>query len=161
MFNQAYAAALAALKIGPWYVEVNMDNGALVWPTFQSLQCFWPGIQALVGDLEAAAETMEAFYRIWLVHGAHAVHRRPEMCYLRGTVGAVPEGFNLHKKGVPSGQAGYPLRPELAESAMYMHQATLDPIYLEIGKQMVRSLQTITRVPCGFARCAKFATKLL
>ena len=59
-------------------------------------------------SLEAGAETIEAFYRMWNVHGV------------------VPEGFNLHKEGVS--QPGYPLRPELAESAMYMHVASGDPI---------------------------------
>jgi hypothetical protein len=30
------------------YVEVNMDFAALVWPLFNSLQAFWPGLQVLV-----------------------------------------------------------------------------------------------------------------
>ena len=143
MFNQAYAAVMSNLKMGPWYLDVNMDNGQIIWPSFSSLQCFWPGVQAMIGDLEAAAETAEAFYRMWLVHGA------------------TPESFNLHKKGVPSGQAGYPLRPELAESAMYLHQATSDPAYLELGKQIVTSLQQLTRVPCGFASMENVVTKEL
>ena len=141
MFNQAYTAVTNSLKLGAWYVEVNMDSGLVVWPTFSSLQCFWPGMQALIGDLDAAAETMEAFYRMWNVYGA------------------VPEGFNLLKEGVSL--PGYPLRPELAESAMYMHEATDDPIYLDIGKQIVASLQTITRVECGFASIENVVTKEL
>jgi mannosidase alpha-like ER degradation enhancer 2 len=143
MFNQAYAAAMSNLKLGPWYLDVNMDTGGIVWPSFSSLQCFWPGLQALIGDVEAAAETAEAFHRMWLVHGA------------------TPETFNLHKKGVPEGQAGYPLRPELAESAMYLHEATDDPAYLELGKQIVTSLQSLTRVPCGFASMKNVVSKEL
>ena len=27
------------------YVEVNMNYAALVWPLFNSLQAFWPGLQ--------------------------------------------------------------------------------------------------------------------
>lgn len=27
------------------YVEVNMNSAALVWPLFNSLQAFWPGLQ--------------------------------------------------------------------------------------------------------------------
>ena len=84
MFNQAYTAVTNSLKLGAWYVEVNMDSGLVVWPTFSSLQCFWPGMQALIGDLDAAAETMEAFYRMWNVYGA------------------VPEGFNLLKEASAS-----------------------------------------------------------
>lgn len=30
------------------YVEVNMDSAALVWPLFNSLQAFWPGLQVLI-----------------------------------------------------------------------------------------------------------------
>lgn len=29
----------------PRYVEVNMDSAAIVWPLFNSLQAFWPGLQ--------------------------------------------------------------------------------------------------------------------
>lgn len=27
------------------YVEVNMNSAAIVWPLFNSLQAFWPGLQ--------------------------------------------------------------------------------------------------------------------
>lgn len=30
------------------YVEVNMDSAAIVWPLFNSLQAFWPGLQVSV-----------------------------------------------------------------------------------------------------------------
>lgn len=30
------------------YVEVNMDSAALVWPLFNSLQAFWPGLQVFL-----------------------------------------------------------------------------------------------------------------
>lgn len=36
--RQAYAAVEKYLFRDPWYVEVNMDSGMLVWPTFNSLQ---------------------------------------------------------------------------------------------------------------------------
>ena len=37
---------ISSLKVGPWYIEVNMDTAGIVWPNFSSLQCFWPGLQA-------------------------------------------------------------------------------------------------------------------
>ena len=61
------------------------------------------------------------------------------------------EAFNM-EEGPP---------PELAESAMYLHQATSDPAYLELGKQIVTSLQQLTRVPCGFASMENVVTKEL
>jgi hypothetical protein len=30
------------------YIEVNMNSGATVWPLFNSLQAFWPGLQVWV-----------------------------------------------------------------------------------------------------------------
>lgn len=27
------------------YLEVNMNSGVVVWPLFNSLQAFWPGLQ--------------------------------------------------------------------------------------------------------------------
>lgn len=47
IFYPAYEAALKYLKRGPWYIEANMDNEALIWPIFNSLQAFWPGLQVL------------------------------------------------------------------------------------------------------------------
>jgi len=35
-------------KFHPRYVEVNMNSGATVWPLFNSLQAFWPGLQVWV-----------------------------------------------------------------------------------------------------------------
>ena len=45
MFQEAYAAVQRHLHQPPWYLEVNMDDGMLVWPLFNSLQAFWPGLQ--------------------------------------------------------------------------------------------------------------------
>lgn len=45
IFQEAYKAAMHYLHHDPWYVEVNMNSGATVWPLFNSLQAFWPGLQ--------------------------------------------------------------------------------------------------------------------
>ena len=47
MFHQAYFSVEDNVRVGPWYVEVNMENGVLVWPVFNALQAFWPGLQTL------------------------------------------------------------------------------------------------------------------
>jgi len=46
---------------------------------------------------------------------------------------------------------GYPLRPELIESVMYLYRATGDPYLLEVGKDILRSIQHSARTPCGYA----------
>lgn len=112
MFRQAYAAVEKHLFRDPWYVEVNMDSGMLVWPTFNSLQAFWPGLQVLVGHVGRAVRTHRAFFSVWQ------------------RFGVTPEGYSLASQGVQQGQGSYPLRPELAESTYYLYRATSDPTYL-------------------------------
>eukprot|EP00960_Hanusia_phi_P033584 750537-Hanusia_phi.AAC.1 len=92
--------------------------------------------------------------------------------------GYTPEGFNLADGRVHQGQRcflhfvrtrvddnalplplplpssssyrSYPLRPELIESTMYLYQATRDPHYVQVGRDILFSLER-TRVPCGHA----------
>ncbi|WJX12788.1 Alpha-mannosidase I mns4 [Trifolium repens] len=51
------------------YVEVNMDFAALVWPLFNSLHAFWPGLQPLAGDINPAICTDAAFLSVWRRYG--------------------------------------------------------------------------------------------
>eukprot|EP00898_Chlorokybus_atmophyticus_P006326 jgi/Chlat1/6695/Chrsp49S00478 len=132
-FRQAYKAVAGHLHRDPWYVEVNMHSGVLVWPLFNSLQAFWPGLQVLAGDVEPAVRTHRAFSSV-LRH-----------------FGFTPEGFNLATFTVQPGQKGHPLRPELAESAYLLYTATQDPEYLEVGRAIVSSLQTRAKSRCGYA----------
>ncbi|PON40157.1 Glycoside hydrolase [Parasponia andersonii] len=132
IFQEAYAAAMQYLYNDPWYVEVNMDSGALVWPLFNSLQAFWPGLQVLAGDIDPAIRTHNAFFSVWKRYGF------------------TPEGFNLASLSVQYGQKSYPLRPELMESTYWLYKATRDPRYLDAGRDMVASLQYGARCSCGY-----------
>ena len=49
------------------------------------------------------------------------------------------------------GFGGYPLRPEFAESLFFLHRVTRDPVWLKMGREMVSSLQALSRVDCGYA----------
>ena len=40
---------------------------------------------------------------------------------------------------------------ELIESAMYLYRATKDPYFLEVGRDMLESIETSARTPCGYA----------
>lgn len=40
----------------------------------------------------------------------------------------------------------YPLRPELAESTYHLYRATKNPFYLHVGREILDSLNTMTRV---------------
>ncbi|KAL2923921.1 Alpha-mannosidase I MNS4, partial [Bienertia sinuspersici] len=132
MFQEAYVAAMRYLFTDPWYVEVNMDSAAIVWPLFNSLQAFWPGLQVLAGDVDPAIRTHAAFYGVWKRYGF------------------TPEGYNLATHSVQQGQKSYPLRPELAESTYWLYKATRDSRYLDAGRDIVSSLQYGARCPCGY-----------
>ncbi|KAI4345733.1 hypothetical protein L6164_012831 [Bauhinia variegata] len=132
IFQEAYAAAMHYLYNDPWYVEVNMDSAAIVWPLFNSLQAFWPGLQVLAGDIDPAIRTHAAFFSVWRRYGF------------------TPEGFNLATLNVQNGQKSYPLRPELIESTYWLYKATRDPRYLDTGRDIVASLQYGSRCTCGY-----------
>ena len=142
MFQQAYGAAKAFLWRHPWYVDVNMDTGNLVWPIYNSLQSFWPGLEVMAGNLRDGGDTHEAFYGVWR------------------KLGYTPEGFNLAEGRVNLGQKSYPLRPELIESTLYLWQATGDPHYVHVGRDILTSLER-TRVPCGHAAVGDVETHTL
>ncbi|XP_020586945.1 alpha-mannosidase I MNS4 isoform X2 [Phalaenopsis equestris] len=136
MFQEAYKAAMHYLFHDPWYVEVNMNSAATVWPLFNSLQAFWPGLQVLYGDIAPAIRTHAAFFSVWKKYGF------------------TPEGFNLASLSIQSGQRSYPLRPELIESTYWLFKATRDFRYLDAGRDMVASLQYGARCPCGYCHIA-------
>ncbi|XP_010441994.1 PREDICTED: alpha-mannosidase I MNS4 [Camelina sativa] len=132
IFQEAYRSAMQHLHKDPWYVEVNMDSAAIVWPVFNSLQAFWPGLQVLAGDVDPAIRTHTAFFSVWKRYGF------------------TPEGFNLATLSVQYGQKSYPLRPELIESTYWLYKATRDPRYLDAGRDFVASLQYGAKCPCGY-----------
>jgi len=53
--------------------------------------------------------------------------------------------------GVSASREGFPLRPELIESIMYLYRATGDPWLVEAGLDILRSIQHSARTPCGYA----------
>jgi mannosidase alpha-like ER degradation enhancer 2 len=131
-FAELHTAVDKHLRRGPWYFDAHVDNGMITWPLYNSLQGFWPGLLTIVGHIKEAAETQRAFHSVWRQFGA------------------VPEGYHVFQGAVQNGQKGYPLRPELMESAYYLYRRTRDPVYLEMGMDYVASLQLL-RTSCGFS----------
>uniref|UniRef100_A0A0D9V6C2 alpha-1,2-Mannosidase n=1 Tax=Leersia perrieri TaxID=77586 RepID=A0A0D9V6C2_9ORYZ len=140
LLKEAYKAAMQYLHHDPWYVEVNMNSGATVWPLFNSLQAFWPGLQVLAGDVDPAIRTHAAFFSVWKKYGF------------------TPEGFNLATSTVQNGQRSYPLRPELIESTYWLFKATRDHRYLDIGRDILASLQYGAKCPCGYCHISDVET---
>ncbi|CAL8468306.1 g7846 [Coccomyxa elongata] len=141
MFRAAYTAAIRYYKDGRWYPSADIWSGTRTHLQFTSLQAFWPGMQVLAGDVSAAADSFRAFFGVWERFGL-----LPER-YLYGGGGA------LH----PTEQY-YPLRPELVESAFYLHQATGEDEYLRAGEKIMESLNRHTRVEGGFASVRSVAS---
>ncbi|XP_051048332.1 ER degradation-enhancing alpha-mannosidase-like protein 2 isoform X2 [Phodopus roborovskii] len=88
---------------------------------------------SLIGDIDNAMRTFLNYYTVWKQFGG-----LPEFYN-------IPQGYTVEKR------EGYPLRPELIESAMYLYRATGDPTLLELGRDAVESIEKISKVECGFA----------
>ncbi|MEE6511785.1 hypothetical protein FKM82_018553 [Ascaphus truei] len=133
MFLEYNKAIQNYTKYDDWYVWVQMYKGTVSMPVFQSLEAFWPGLQSLVGDVGNAMRTFHNYYTVWKQFGG-----LPEFYN-------IPQGFTVDKR------EGYPLRPELIESAMYLYKATKDPTLLQLGRDAVESIERISKVDCGYA----------
>ncbi|XP_022188395.2 uncharacterized protein LOC111047036 [Nilaparvata lugens] len=133
MFQEARASIDKYLKRGDWYLWVSMHKGQVTLPVFQSLEAYWPGLLSLVGDIDAGMKSMHNYYQVWKQYGF------------------TPEFYNIPQAEVGLNRQSYPLRPELAESAMYLYRATGDPFLLDIGVHILRSIQHSAYTPCGYA----------
>ncbi|KAM0734292.1 ER degradation-enhancing alpha-mannosidase-like protein 2 [Formica fusca] len=65
--------------------------------------------------------------------------------------GFTPEFYNIPQAEAGTNREGYPLRPELIESVMYLYRATRDPWLIQVGVDMLRSLQHSAKTTCGYA----------
>ena len=130
-FNRHYAGVMKYVSQGPLLVDVMMHRPHSQAKNFMdSLLAFWPGLQVLKGDLKPAIETHEMLYQVMQKH-----RFLPE---------AFTTDFSVH-------WAHHPLRPEFLESTYFLYKATGDDHYLEVGRQVLKSLQELARVECGFA----------
>ncbi len=136
MFNESYRLIKQYLRKGrshcnkgignhPLYVNVNMNDGSTSTLWIDSLQAAWAGVQVLAGDIEEAICTHALYYNIW---------RRFD---------ALPERFNWQR--IAPDLSFYPLRPELAESTYLLYQATKNPFYLHVGRDILFSLNNFTK----------------
>lgn len=121
------------LMHGDWYLWANMNSGHKTMPLFSSLDAYYPGLLTLVGDLEQAKRTLNEYHRVLRQYGS------------------LPEMYNVKSGDVHSGREGYPLRPELIESIMYMYRATGEEIYITMAIDFIEAIERIAKLDCGFA----------
>uniref|UniRef100_A0A182NNM9 alpha-1,2-Mannosidase n=1 Tax=Anopheles dirus TaxID=7168 RepID=A0A182NNM9_9DIPT len=132
-FLESKASIDRYLKREDWYVWVSMSKGQLTLPVFQSLEAYWPGLLSLYGNTKEALRVLHNYQTVWRQYGF------------------LPEFYNI-----PTGEAGtnrenYPLRPELIESVMYLYRATNDPFLLEVGENILESIEHSAKTACGYA----------
>uniref|UniRef100_A0AC35G1W1 Alpha-1,2-Mannosidase n=1 Tax=Panagrolaimus sp. PS1159 TaxID=55785 RepID=A0AC35G1W1_9BILA len=116
-----------------WFTWVSMTKGGVTFPIFQSLEAFWPGVLALIGKVDDATRILLTYFQI------------------NRQFGVTPEFYNLQNHETSNQRAGYPLRPEMIESMLYLYKATKDPTYLHEAAAMVEAIEHGTKTKCGYA----------
>ena len=124
---------------GLWYGQANMNMGARTGTLFGALDAFFPGTLALSGDMDRARRLEESCYKMWT------------------TFGIEPEELDYSKMKVA--YDGYALRPEIIESAYYLHHFTKDARYLEMGRTFFDSLVKYCRTEVAYATLRSVETK--
>lgn len=122
-----------------WYGHSDMTTGKRTETTFGALDAFFPAVLALSGDLNRARRLQDSAFKMWLVHGIE------------------PEVFNYKTEQVE--HAGYPLRPEIIESAYYLHRITRSPNYQIMGERMWEDFVRYCKTDAGYAALKSIVTK--
>ena len=115
---------------GLWYGQVDMATGRRTAAEFGALHAFFPAVLALSGDLDRARRLEASCFKMWNLYGIE------------------PETIDYHRMRVT--EPGYPLRPEIVESAYYLRRLTQDPRYLEMGRVFLDSLGAECRTKNGY-----------
>lgn len=122
-----------------WYGHAEMTTGKRTSTTFGALDAFFPAVLALSGDLNRAKRLQASSFKMWTKHGIE------------------PEVFDYQKLEIA--HPGYPLRPEIIESAYYLHQFTKDPVYLEMGETFFNDFVKYCKTDAGYAALKSVVTK--
>ena len=141
VFLDAYEAIVQhARHPSGWYLMVDMHTGDVSRASFSSLEMFWPGLQIMLGDAGEALGSLRQY------------------ASLLDRVKFQPEAMMLQTGGVVPGQAGYPLRPELAESILQAFILTGDEKWLRLGITILDRLEELydSRLFVRFSRAHNF-----
>lgn len=124
---------------GLWYGHADMRSGERTKPQYGALDAFLPGLLAYAGDIPRAASLQDSGFRMWNLHGIE------------------PEALDYRAMKVTA--PGYPLRPEIVESAWYLHRLDGDPRWRRQGAKMFDDFVRHTRTDAGFAALEDVTTK--
>ncbi|HLI65301.1 MAG TPA: glycoside hydrolase family 47 protein, partial [Caulobacteraceae bacterium] len=123
---------------GLWYGEADMTSGRRTATRFGALHAFLPAVLVLGGDLDRARRLEASCFRMWQLRGLE------------------PEEIDYRTMEIV--EPGYPLRPEIIESAWYLRRATGDPAYLAMGQAFLDGLIAHTRTDAGFTVVTSVST---
>ena len=126
-------------KNGLWYAQVDMNTGKKISTHFGALDAFFPAVLARAGELESARRLEESAYKMWT------------------TFGIEPEEIDYKTMKIAS--PGYPLRPEIIESAYYLSFYTKDARYTEMGSTFLLSLVRFCKTDSGYAALKNVETR--
>ncbi|XP_043269051.1 ER degradation-enhancing alpha-mannosidase-like protein 2 [Venturia canescens] len=133
IFHEHKTAIEKYIRREDWHLWVSMNEGQVTLPVFQSLDAYWPGVLSLFGEIDDAMKFLHNYHRVWKQFGF------------------TPEFYNIAQSEAGTNREGYPLRPELIESVMYLYRATGDPYLVQVGVDVLRSLQHSAKTTCGYA----------
>jgi mannosidase alpha-like ER degradation enhancer 2 len=124
---------------GFWYGQVDMVTGKRTATEFGALHAFLPAVLALGGDLGRARRLENSAYKMWNLQGIE-----PEVIDYRTMKITAP---------------GYPLRPEIIESAYYLFHYTKNPEYQAMGRVFFNDLVSHCRTDAGYTVLKDVTTK--
>ncbi|MEY2548081.1 MAG: degradation enhancer, mannosidase alpha-like 2 [Verrucomicrobiota bacterium] len=122
-----------------WYGHGNMETGARGDTTSGALDAFFPALLAMSGDIPRARRLQASSFKMWNLHGIE-----PEV---------------IDYKTMRATAFTYHLRPEIIESAYYLHHYTSDPEYRRMGETMFNDFVKHCRVESGYAALSNVVTK--
>jgi len=128
-----------AAPSGFWYGQADMTTGKRIGSDFGALDAFFPAVLARSGDLQRARRLQESSFKMWT------------------TFGIEPEELDYMTMKIV--YPGYQLRPEIIESAYYLHFLTHDPRYLEMGHTFLNDLIRFCKTDAGYAALKSVETK--
>jgi mannosidase alpha-like ER degradation enhancer 2 len=124
---------------GLWYGQVDMNTGKRTATEWGALHAFLPGVLALGGDLDHARRLQDSNLAMWNLRGIE------------------PELLDYRTMRILS--PAYPLRPEIVESAFYLHRFTKDPRYLEMGRTFFDGIRKYCRTGTGYTTLKNVISK--
>ena len=122
-----------------WYGHADMQTGRRTATSYGALDAFFPAVLALSGNTERARRLQASSLKMWRAHGIE------------------PERLDYRTMKVTG--AGYPLRPEIVESAYYLHHFTGDPRYLSEGAEMFEDFVKHCKTDTAYAALKSVETK--